>query len=480
MFLLGAAAYSSDDDGAAPTTGPESTTVDDTTTTSDPSTTTTSPSPTADWIRCESPAGFAVSYPGTWQTNSGDVVPECSQFDPDSFTVPEATDERVAAVNAFVEQVPFTDVAPPEEDEADRAVTVVDGRQAIRVVEPAGELYGDDTEATRYLIDLSLGVDDGPGTLFVDVVDLEGIDYDRAVSVLDRMVRSIDLTIGEEAPSDWIARYEGAAPFSGALTTQDGEPCLTVPTQGEPQTKCFTVAAADALRVADYGGELFSAVGGVAGRDVFRVELEQEGSTFAYLPVSTDDVQARGWVAPVGFDGVREVRWYALDGTQLGARTLEENGVEPVGEFQAPPVSSDAEVRDGETAFLRDVRVAPHDGFDRVVFEFGGDVEAPSYEIDAVEEVRATSGETVTVEGETTLRVTMRPAGGVDLSGEQPVETYEGPEMIRPGSTASVAEVTEVEDFEAVLTWAIGLDREPAVAVSTLSSPTRLVIDVAT
>ncbi len=384
VFVLLAAACGGDDDDAAPTTTEtveETTTTDATTTTS-----TTAPDPTADWTRCANPDGFRLSYPQDWSTNDGSVVGECSQFDPEPFTVPEATDERVAAITAYVDPVPYAEVAAPG-DEVDRAVTTVDGHQAVRIEEVGSELYGEDTATTRYLVDLPADGDAEPSTLFLDTIELRGMAYEQNVEVLDRMVRTIEIDIG--------------------------------------------------------------------GSDV------------------------AGWVLPLDPAEVSMVTFSDIAGTELGTRTLEEEvDVEPVGSFQPPPVSSgDFPATGTPPAYLADVRVAGHDGFDRVVFEFVPGEEL-AWEVEATDEVRATSGQVVEVEGEAILRVTMSPASGVDLTGSEPEPTYTGPDRMGAPGAQAVTEVVAVEDFENVSTWAIGTDGEGPIAAQILPDPLRLVIDV--
>jgi hypothetical protein len=53
------------------------------------------------------------------------------------------------------------------------------------------------------------------------------------------------------------------------------------------------------------------------------------------------------------------------------------------------------------------------------------------------------------------------------------------PRRFSPGLTA-VKEIAQVGDFEAMVTYGIGVDRRRPIEVSTLSSPSRLVIDVPT
>ncbi len=57
-------------------------------------------------------------------------------------------------------------------------------------------------------------------------------------------------------------------------------------------------------------------------------------------------------------------------------------------------------------------------------------------------------------------------------------QTYLGPETVT-GSTQNVTAAVQLEDFEAQLTWVVGLRAESEVTVSTASSPARVVVRVA-
>lgn len=442
---------------AAPTT---SGTIEQTTTSMTSTTSTTMPDPTADWTRCENPDGFSLSYPQDWSTNAGAVVGECSQFDPEPFTVPAGTDERVVAITAFVDPVAYAEVAAPG-DEVDRAVTTVDGHQALRIEAAGSEFFGEDTAATRYLIDLSADANAEPRTLFLDTIELSGMAYEENVEILDRMVRTIEIDgastgdTGAES-EDVVARYGGGGtPFAAGGELQGTEPCLTVPLDGDPETTCFSAPGPESIRIADLSGELLDVVGGVAGSEVFRVDAELASGTMSYLPVPIGGSDVAGWILPL-------------------------DPGEPVGSFEPPPASSgDFPATGPPPAYLTDVRMATHDGFDRVVFEFepGEDF---AYEIQSADEVRATSGQVVEVEGEAILRVTMNPASGVDLMGDEPEQTYTGPARLGAPGTDAVTEVVLVEDFENVSTWAVGTGTERPIATEVLSDPLRLVIDVET
>jgi hypothetical protein len=105
-------------------------------------------------------------------------------------------------------------------------------------------------------------------------------------------------------------------------------------------------------------------------------------------------------------------------------------------------------------AFLTDVQVARHEGYDRVVFTFSN--HTPGYQVGYIPKpVKADgSGEDVAVDGNYVVGVRMDPASGVDLSAtSEPQgykETYLGPKRINQG-TPEVTEVVESGDFEAVL-----------------------------
>lgn len=127
---------------------------------------------------------------------------------------------------------------------------------------------------------------------------------------------------------------------------------------------------------------------------------------------------------------------------------------------------------------LTAVRLGAHPGFDRVVFEFRATL--PGFDVRYVDPpiLADGSGEPVPVEGAAFLRVRMEPASGFDFDAGTP--SYTGPDRIGGDSagTSAVREVVRSGDFEAVLTWVIGVAGRAGFRVSTLSSPSRLVIDV--
>jgi hypothetical protein len=127
-----------------------------------------------------------------------------------------------------------------------------------------------------------------------------------------------------------------------------------------------------------------------------------------------------------------------------------------------------------ETPTLVDVRAGRHPGFDRVVFEFRGAV--PEHRIDYVDRlVQDGSGNRVTVAGAADLEVVFEGANAHEEDGTPTVS----PRRFSPGLPA-VREVAQVGDYEAVVSYGIGVDRERPITVSTLAGPSRLVVDIST
>jgi hypothetical protein len=132
------------------------------------------------------------------------------------------------------------------------------------------------------------------------------------------------------------------------------------------------------------------------------------------------------------------------------------------------------------TALLTAVRVGRNEGFDRIVFEFEGEAQ-PGYRIQWTDGLITAdgSGEPVEVDGEAYLEMVLQPASGVDLSSPELRITYEGPDRIDTAGAAVLTDLVRTGDFEAVLSWAAGAEERAPFRVLTLSSPTRVVVDVA-
>lgn len=123
---------------------------------------------------------------------------------------------------------------------------------------------------------------------------------------------------------------------------------------------------------------------------------------------------------------------------------------------------------------LRDIRTASHEKFDRVVFEFSGDA-LPGYHIEYVDRpVRhCGSGEAARVAGDGLLRVRLTPANAHTEAGEPTLRYTE----LRP-NLPNLKELKSTCDFEAEVSWVLGLSHPNRYRVLELSNPARLVLDV--
>lgn len=151
-------------------------------------------------------------------------------------------------------------------------------------------------------------------------------------------------------------------------------------------------------------------------------------------------------------------------------------GIDPMLDAGLEPVAIEADGRG--TAYLTEIDVARHEGYDRVVFHF--EDARPGATVGYVEPpLRADgSGFVVEVDGVAALEVRLEPASVVDLSSATVREVYAGPDRIAP-DTPTVAEVVQVGDFEGVARWAIGVRDRAAFRVLVLEDPSRIVVDVA-
>jgi hypothetical protein len=125
---------------------------------------------------------------------------------------------------------------------------------------------------------------------------------------------------------------------------------------------------------------------------------------------------------------------------------------------------------------LTAVRVGDHDGFVRIVFDLSGDG-TPLYIVGYEDPpFLATSGDAVPVDGDAFLAVHLSPARRHNIDTGTP--TYTGDLVLDP-DLGPVQQIVFIDDFEASMTWVIGLDGERAFTVTVLQDPLRLVVDVA-
>jgi hypothetical protein len=145
---------------------------------------------------CTSPElGFRVEHPADWQVNPGDVMPECSLFDPSPIRIEPGTELPFdIAVTIRHEPIEFERVVGAQMGRREllREETEVDGRRAVRMeteltqdlLRPAG------SRAYHYFVEL------GDRTLIAETYDLGELDYERKRRILDGMVETLRFTGG--------------------------------------------------------------------------------------------------------------------------------------------------------------------------------------------------------------------------------------------------------------------------------------------
>jgi hypothetical protein len=124
---------------------------------------------------------------------------------------------------------------------------------------------------------------------------------------------------------------------------------------------------------------------------------------------------------------------------------------------------------------LKAIRTGRHGSYERLVLEFT----APygMAKVRYVPVVRADpSYKIVPLQGRSFLEVVVH--GAVAQWQASPITPYSGPPTVTPGYP-TIKQVSISGDFEAVLSFGIGLSRTAGFRVARLSSPDRLVVDVA-
>ncbi len=124
-------------------------------------------------------------------------------------------------------------------------------------------------------------------------------------------------------------------------------------------------------------------------------------------------------------------------------------------------------------SLLSSVRAARHEGFDRVVFEFKG--ELPNYHVEYVDKPvrKCGSGEATLLEGDGWLSVAFEPANAHTEAGAPTVT-----ELEQHPNLPIVRELELTCDFEAHVTWVAGVASPNRYRISKLSDPTRFVVDI--
>jgi hypothetical protein len=126
----------------------------------------------------------------------------------------------------------------------------------------------------------------------------------------------------------------------------------------------------------------------------------------------------------------------------------------------------------GTAATVSAVRIAHHDGYDRLVIGFATSNAMPQYQLTQQATsgfVRDASGQPVTLDGSAGIRAVLRNA---DITPGAPTDLT--------AALPSIREVAQIGNFERVVSYGVGLATPACFRVLELSGPTRLVIDVQT
>jgi hypothetical protein len=143
--------------------------------------------------RVDSTERWRVPFPTDWHTNSGEVEPECSFFDPEPFELEPGTESFDIAISMRIASVGFEQATDP-----DRCATVqsrneltIDGRRAV-VMEKVSTgrcILPEGVDFVQYFADL------GDRTFIASTYDVGDNDFDQNREVLRDMMRGIDLLV---------------------------------------------------------------------------------------------------------------------------------------------------------------------------------------------------------------------------------------------------------------------------------------------
>ena len=142
--------------------------------------------------------------------------------------------------------------------------------------------------------------------------------------------------------------------------------------------------------------------------------------------------------------------------------------------FEGTAGATDKPRAGAKVAVLRDVRAARHEHYDRVVFEFEGDA-VPGYHVDYIDKPvrQCGSGEATEIAGDGWLAVRMTPAAAHTDEGKATIPFRE-----RKLALGVALELERTCDFEAEVTWVLGVSSPNRYRVLELTKPARLVVDV--
>jgi hypothetical protein len=155
-------------------------------------------------------------------------------------------------------------------------------------------------------------------------------------------------------------------------------------------------------------------------------------------------------------------------------------GTEPADECEAP-VGRDT-FNDGFPNRMSgmvgsDIRTGAHPCFERVVIELAGSGDMPGVRVEYVDDPvqLSPSDQTVEIDGDATLVISVA-ASMPSMEGDG----YAGATDFAPTNVSHIRQIRQIENFEGMTAWAIGLDSERDFEVAFFDSPARVVVDIAT
>ncbi len=155
-----------------------------------------------------------------------------------------------------------------------------------------------------------------------------------------------------------------------------------------------------------------------------------------------------------------------------GGSTRELGDTSPV-EFEGTTAATEKKRASAPPAVLREARTGLHPNFDRIVFEFAGKA-VPGYRIEYVKQIESCGeGSPIKLSSAAKLRISLIPAQAHTEAGEATIKDRE-----RKLSLKVLKELKLTCDFEADVTWAVGLAASKPYRVLELENPSRLVVDV--
>ena len=146
----------------------------------------------------------------------------------------------------------------------------------------------------------------------------------------------------------------------------------------------------------------------------------------------------------------------------------------PTGAFEGGRDPVEAPAQSQGAPLLADVRTGEHEGYDRITFEFEGDGR-PAYRVEYITPpaTGCGSGLPYTIAGTVLLQVKFSNTNAHDQQGNSTIDANE----ITPGlPTLLEGELTC--DFEADVTWALGLSYHADFRVLELENPARIAVDL--